>query len=210
MSIPGLVKNGVVVPIAPLPEGAKVEIRLNEVLMDVSANRKDELAIENGPVPAAPLTPGELGKMPREERQAVLSGTTETFLILGAPTRKPATGCRGSLAWPFPSFPMWPHGKVVSAMTRDIHKDARTELIHVIETKSACPNPQDPRRDWRRRLHSQNPHCRVDAGRVSTAGHDGRGNPHSIRSAFEPSRPGRRLGILPTKPRGDRTSHSGK
>ena len=77
VSIPGHVKNGVVVPSAPLPEGAKVEIRLSEVPMDASAKRKDELATENGPVPAPPLTPGELRRMPREERQAFLAAAAE-------------------------------------------------------------------------------------------------------------------------------------
>jgi hypothetical protein len=78
VSIPGHVKNGVVVPSAPLPEGANVEIRLNEVPMDASAKRKDELATENGPAPATRLTPGELRRMPREQRQAVLAAATET------------------------------------------------------------------------------------------------------------------------------------
>ena len=41
ISIPGVVKNGVVVPNAPLPEGAHVEIRLNEGPADASAERKE-------------------------------------------------------------------------------------------------------------------------------------------------------------------------
>ncbi len=52
-SIMGVVTNGVIVPDSPLPEGSRVEIRLQ------------------------PLTPGELRKMPREERQAVLAGAAE-------------------------------------------------------------------------------------------------------------------------------------
>jgi hypothetical protein len=38
VSIAGFVKNGVVVPNVPLPEGAKVEIRLNKGPTDGSAN----------------------------------------------------------------------------------------------------------------------------------------------------------------------------
>jgi hypothetical protein len=55
--ITGVVTNGVVVPSSPLPEGAHVEIQMK-------------------PTPAASLTrytPGELRKLPREERQAILA-----------------------------------------------------------------------------------------------------------------------------------------
>jgi hypothetical protein len=72
--VAGFVKNGVVVPNAPLPEGAQVEIRLK----DEPAERKETLP-SAGPQGSAPtgepvcLTPGELRKMPREQRQATLA-----------------------------------------------------------------------------------------------------------------------------------------
>src|SRR5713226_2588496 len=49
MTVAGFVKNGVVVPNAPLPEGARVEIRVE------------------APVRTAHPTPGELRRMPREQ-----------------------------------------------------------------------------------------------------------------------------------------------
>ncbi len=63
MSIPvrGIVNNGVVVPEAPLPEGARVEIHLQPVRPEVPAGA------------AAPVTPAELRRMPREQRQAILA-----------------------------------------------------------------------------------------------------------------------------------------
>ena len=63
MSIPitGVVANGVVVPSSPLPEGARVEIHLPSTQPEVST------------VPAAHPTPGELRRMPREQRQAILA-----------------------------------------------------------------------------------------------------------------------------------------
>src|SRR5207245_11528439 len=77
ITVAGFVKNGVVVPNAPLPEGAQVEIRLNEGPADVPAERTDELAGEGAPVPVARLTPGELRRMPREQRQAILAAAAE-------------------------------------------------------------------------------------------------------------------------------------
>jgi hypothetical protein len=62
-SVAGFVKNGVVVPNAPLPEGAFVEVR-----------------IINGPSEVSPETrvsPSELRKMPREQRQAILAAAAE-------------------------------------------------------------------------------------------------------------------------------------
>src|SRR5947209_19838746 len=59
--ITGVVANGVVVPNAPLPEGAQVEIRLQPPRP------------ETPPVPAGRLTPGELRRMPRKQRQAILA-----------------------------------------------------------------------------------------------------------------------------------------
>ncbi len=56
VSIAGYVKNGVVVPNVPLPEGATVEIRLNEAPADAPARVKDVLAAEGARVPAARLS----------------------------------------------------------------------------------------------------------------------------------------------------------
>src|SRR5207237_870520 len=58
ITITGVVKNGVVVPSAALPEGAQVEIRLGAPA-DVPAT--------------TPPTPRELRRMPREQRQAILA-----------------------------------------------------------------------------------------------------------------------------------------
>jgi hypothetical protein len=58
-SIHGVVKNGVVVPDTPLPEAAHVEIRLNDRVKGESRA-------------AVRLSPLELRKMPREQRQAIL------------------------------------------------------------------------------------------------------------------------------------------
>jgi hypothetical protein len=89
ISIPGVVNNGVVVPNAPLPEGAPVEIRLNGGPTDAPAERKESAAGQQAsrcsgrlppggePVPAARLTPAELRRMPREQRQAILAAAAE-------------------------------------------------------------------------------------------------------------------------------------
>jgi hypothetical protein len=60
-TITGVVTNGVVVPSSPLPEGAHVEIQVRAGRPEVASQA------------AARLTPGELRKMPRAERQAVLA-----------------------------------------------------------------------------------------------------------------------------------------
>lgn len=60
-TITGVVTNGVVIPNSPLPEGAQVEIHLQPTRLEVP------------PVPVSRLTPGELRRMPREERQAILA-----------------------------------------------------------------------------------------------------------------------------------------
>ncbi len=65
--IAGVVKNGVVVPNIPLPEDARVEIRLTERPADVPEE----------PMAAAPRTPAELRRMPREQRQAILAAAAE-------------------------------------------------------------------------------------------------------------------------------------
>lgn len=57
-TITGVVTNGVVIPNLSLPEGAEVEI---------------QVIPRRAKVPPAYLTPGELRKLPREERQAVLA-----------------------------------------------------------------------------------------------------------------------------------------
>ena len=59
ITVAGFVKNGVVAPNAPLPEGARVEIRVE------------------APVPGDRLTPGELRRMPRDQRQAILAAAAE-------------------------------------------------------------------------------------------------------------------------------------
>ena len=64
-AIAGVVKNGVIVPTAPLPEGAQVEIRV-----------KVESAVEEL-APATRVTPAELRKLPREERQLILAKAAE-------------------------------------------------------------------------------------------------------------------------------------
>jgi hypothetical protein len=62
ITITGVVRNGVVVPKAPLPEGAQVEIHLSAAAP---------------PVPTTGPTPAELRKMPREQRQAILAAAAE-------------------------------------------------------------------------------------------------------------------------------------
>ncbi len=59
--MPGVVTNGVVVPDSPLPEGARVEIHVQPARLEVS------------PVAAPRVTPGDLRRMPREQRQAILA-----------------------------------------------------------------------------------------------------------------------------------------
>lgn len=89
ITVQGFVKNGVVVPNAPLPEGAKVEIRLNAEPTNVAPERKDDLSANHrgsgctgirtkGESRAvARLTPGELRKMPREQRQTILAAAAQ-------------------------------------------------------------------------------------------------------------------------------------
>ncbi len=64
-AIAGIVKNGVIVPKAPLPEGAQVEIRLKE--------ESDSERVR----PAACASPADLRKMPREQRQVILAKAAE-------------------------------------------------------------------------------------------------------------------------------------
>ncbi len=64
-AIAGIVKNGVIVPKTPLPEGAQVEIRLRE-----ESNTGMLL-------PATGVSPAELRRMPREQRQVILAKAAE-------------------------------------------------------------------------------------------------------------------------------------
>src|SRR5713226_478438 len=64
-TITGVVTNGVVVPKSPLPEGARVEIRLQPVRP------------EGEPVAVTSFRAGELRRMPREQRQAILAAAAE-------------------------------------------------------------------------------------------------------------------------------------
>jgi hypothetical protein len=63
--VAGFVKNGVVVPNSPLPEGVQVEIQLKTARPEVP------------PGTAACVSPSELRKMPREQRQAILAAAAE-------------------------------------------------------------------------------------------------------------------------------------
>jgi hypothetical protein len=90
ITVAGVVKNGVVVPKAPLPEGAHVEIHLNDNSPAVSpglpegsaagqhaSSYASGMSTKGESVPAARLTPGELRRMPREQRQAILAAAAE-------------------------------------------------------------------------------------------------------------------------------------
>jgi hypothetical protein len=77
VTVTGLVKNGVVVPTAPLPEGAQVEIRLQEGSAELPAEQIDKLAAKVALVAATHLSPRELRTMPREQRQAILATAAE-------------------------------------------------------------------------------------------------------------------------------------
>ena len=82
--VAGFVKNGVVVPNAPLPEGAFVEVHVIRGPIDVPPELQEESdagnpasakALES--VSAACLTPAELRRMPRAQRQAILAAAAE-------------------------------------------------------------------------------------------------------------------------------------
>jgi hypothetical protein len=55
--ITGVVTNGMVIPTSPMPEGARVEIHLQA----------------DQPPASSHMTPSELRKLPREQRQAILA-----------------------------------------------------------------------------------------------------------------------------------------
>lgn len=63
--VAGFVKNGVVVPNSPLPEGAQVEIQLRTAPPEVPLGA------------AVGSSPSELRKMSREQRQAILAAAAE-------------------------------------------------------------------------------------------------------------------------------------
>jgi hypothetical protein len=67
--VAGFVKNGVVVPNAPLPEGAFVEVRVLRGPTDIPPESPEELGTS--------LAPAELRRMPREQRQAILAAAAE-------------------------------------------------------------------------------------------------------------------------------------
>ncbi len=62
--VSGIVANGVVVPAAPLPEGAEVEVCVKTESRDA-------------PAPKPSLSPSELRKLPRAERDVILAAAAE-------------------------------------------------------------------------------------------------------------------------------------
>ena len=83
-TVAGFVKNGVVVPNAPLPEGTFVEVHVIHGPIEVPPELQEEFdawhrasgeALES--VSAAGLTPAELRRLPREQRQAILAAAAE-------------------------------------------------------------------------------------------------------------------------------------
>jgi hypothetical protein len=86
--IAGFVKNGVVVPNAPLPEGAFVEVHLIHGPVESPSQLQEEPDARNcasaqalelgerlareGEDTATQVSPSKLRKMPREQRQAIL------------------------------------------------------------------------------------------------------------------------------------------
>src|SRR5438128_2428634 len=73
----GVVKDGCIVPSSPLPEGVRVEIRLCEAPSRVPPEPQTGMPAEAEPVPPARLTPAELRRMPREQRQVILAAAAE-------------------------------------------------------------------------------------------------------------------------------------
>jgi hypothetical protein len=63
--VAGFVKDGVVVPDTPLPDGAFVEIQLKSTGSEIP------------PSGGSHVSPSELRKMPREQRQAILAAAAE-------------------------------------------------------------------------------------------------------------------------------------
>jgi hypothetical protein len=107
ITVAGFVKNGVVVPNAALPEGAFVEVHVIHGPIEVPPELQAELDAwqragaeslelverlagerevqirrqsaqpEAGPATPARFTPGELRRMPREQRQDILAAAAE-------------------------------------------------------------------------------------------------------------------------------------
>jgi hypothetical protein len=87
--VPGFVKNGVVVPNTPLPEGAQVDIRVREAPAEVPGGNdsspvraETSAGIAQTPADGPPnsglrLTPAELRKLPREQQEAILAAAAE-------------------------------------------------------------------------------------------------------------------------------------
>jgi hypothetical protein len=77
-TISGVVKNGLIVPSSPLPEGARVEIRLSASSPELAAgpNAAGMPPLDNTGS-AVRLTASPLRKMPREQRQAILAAAAE-------------------------------------------------------------------------------------------------------------------------------------
>jgi hypothetical protein len=65
--VTGVVRNGVIVPNAPLPEDAQVEIRL------AAGSARDHGGQSDSPR----LAPAELRKLPRAERQEILAAAAK-------------------------------------------------------------------------------------------------------------------------------------
>lgn len=63
--VAGFVKNGVVVPDSPLPEGTQVEIQLKPAPQEIPLEATTR------------ISPSELRKMPRQQRQAILAAAAE-------------------------------------------------------------------------------------------------------------------------------------
>jgi hypothetical protein len=80
-SIMGVVKNGVILPSMALPEGARVEIHLPDgappLQKQSQACGSAVTGTEQVPARATCLTPAELRRMPREQRQAILAAAAE-------------------------------------------------------------------------------------------------------------------------------------
>lgn len=67
--VAGFLKNGVVVPNAPLPEGAFVEVHLIHGPIESPPKLQEETVTR--------VSPGELRKMPHEQRQAILEAAAK-------------------------------------------------------------------------------------------------------------------------------------
>jgi hypothetical protein len=79
----GVVKNGVIVPNVPLPEGAWVELQIvTDAVPLVSPELQAEFGAWDRASAVAPqrverLTPAEIRRLPREQRQQLLAAAAE-------------------------------------------------------------------------------------------------------------------------------------